>query len=794
MLVVTPAPYPTESLIGYAIRLAEANGYDSPGTVLCYAGYGSAHALGANCDLSLLANIVGQYAEDLAEIAYTDVRGEKTTAVSFRGHTISSWRVARVLSPKRTYVCPSCIGEYGYLDSFWDLTLATVCPKHGCRALSVCPGCKKNISWLRSGLLECRCGARLGECSPDIASNPELELLGLVQAKLEKRSLRNRRSRSGFPIAELNEMSFVQLVSVLFLLGQHLRRLSHKEALERPDLVVQAAANALSDWPQGFRKCLRELGKHEDGHRCPLGRLREQYGALYRSITGERSLASGATFLRDELDVFLEEEKSRAVLEAKRLRSDSNVRLRQSMTMDWICSQFGFSRKRLEGWCKAKRKDNAALSPTDLKRFVVEAEIVNHLKIAKTRRITERQAAAMAGIPVTVLRGLRQLGYAGPQSVENLRRGYRAGDIDNLMGKLRDVGKHVSGNSIQAKHHASLARLLETATFWSQLGKSEFLVDIIEGRIEPVGRTGESLQQLFFDRVTVDEYILDRKRAESKHAVTRTKAGRLLGCSSDCVNVLVDREMLATTSGPYYRNICRESVRKFGERYVALNDLTSRFETTVRALRRRAEEKGYKLLLINSRRGVVTPFIRRSQVERLQRFVEQWRSDAALRSAEWRDRVGSIDKLSQYLDSLRQSAKPLPRIGKRPNLREIAKASGICRNLFYKSEEARNLLATIEREDASRHQIDSRADLEILDSYLRKLRNSKAGIPIGRCGRPNKLEIARAAGLNRNIFYTSSDADNLIAQFQGGFSLPADGSCSKPLAEAVTRTGELNHD
>ena len=328
MLVVTPAPYSTESLIGYAIRLAEVNGYDSPGTILCYAGYGSAHSLGPNCDLSLLANVVGGNAEDFSHIAYSDVHGKKTGSVSFRGHEISSWRVARVLSAKRTSICPHCIAEQGYLDSFWDLTLATVCPKHGCRALRVCPSCKKDMSWLRAGLLECRCGAQLGDFSPERALTPEVGLLGLVQAKLKKRSLRNRRNPSRFPIAALDKMTFVQLASALFLLGQHLQRISHNKALERPDSVLRAAAKALSDWPQGFRRCLRDLGKYEEGNECPLSRLRDQYGPLYRSITGEKDLAPAVTFLRDEFEVFLEKEKSRAVLEARRLYPESKVQLR----------------------------------------------------------------------------------------------------------------------------------------------------------------------------------------------------------------------------------------------------------------------------------------------------------------------------------------------------------------------------------------------------------------------------------------------------------------------------------
>lgn len=587
----------------------------------------------------------------------------------------------------------------------------------------------------------------------------------MLKAKLEKRSLKDCQNVSRYPVRDLDRMSFVQLASVLFLLGQHLKRLSHSEALAQPDAVVLCAAQALSDWPKGFHGSLQGL----DGRRIEAGgqldHLRSQYGALYRAISGERGIASSAIFLRREFDTFLEHEKCHDVLKAKRLNPKLNCNLRKSMTTDWICSRYDFSRKRLEGWCKAKRKNNNSISPRDLHRFTVEAEITNHLKIAKISAITERQAAAMAAVPLSVLKGLRELGYLGTPDADGPRRGYRVGDIETLTEKLQEIGKRVSQNSIRAGRHVSLARLLETTTFWSRLGKSEFLVDVLQRRIESIGRTGDTLQQLYFDRAKVQEYIDERKRAESKHGVTRSEAGIMLGCSTYCVNELVTLGHLATTPGPYYRNISSESVRSFGALYVALNDLAKRTGSSSRALGRKATAHGLKLVLIKCRRGVTTPFICRSEVTLLQESVEQQQSSAAQRLKQRRNRISTSGKLSQYFDSMHQAGTPLPRSGRTLNLSTIAKAAGICRNLFYKNQEMREILVAAEREDARKHGVDSRPDLEVLKSYLDELQKSKELVPIGRKGQPNKLEVARAAGVDRNIFYQSEAANRLLSTY-----------------------------
>lgn len=114
---------------------------------------------------------------------------------------------------------------------------------------------------------------------------------------------------------------------------------------------------------------------------------------------------------------------------------------------------------------------------------------------------------------------------------------------------------------------------------------------------------------------------------------------------------------------------------------------------------------------------------------------------------------------------MRDAGRQLPRSGNKLNLRTIAEAAGVCRNLFYENQKTRELLAAAEREDARSHGLDSRPSLEVFESYLDELKQCKALIPVGRRGRPNKQGIAVAAGLDRNIFYQSGAANRLLLKY-----------------------------
>lgn len=66
-----PAPNPTESLLGYVLRVSEGNGYSSPWSIYCLAGMKSNERRASRVELEKLAKITNWPQEWLDAIAYS---------------------------------------------------------------------------------------------------------------------------------------------------------------------------------------------------------------------------------------------------------------------------------------------------------------------------------------------------------------------------------------------------------------------------------------------------------------------------------------------------------------------------------------------------------------------------------------------------------------------------------------------------------------------------------------------------------------------------------------------------
>lgn len=135
VLVRHPAPYPTESFVGYMLRLSEANGYP---TVQYMFGDSGGLRVGNRSDLALVARITHQKITDLKRIAYHS-SSRKTHMLL--GHPVSMSEV----TTRRAPVCPRCVHEEGFLSAHFSLRLMTICPKHK-MLIKVCPGCTKAMT------------------------------------------------------------------------------------------------------------------------------------------------------------------------------------------------------------------------------------------------------------------------------------------------------------------------------------------------------------------------------------------------------------------------------------------------------------------------------------------------------------------------------------------------------------------------------------------------------------------------------------------------------------------------
>lgn len=138
LLVRTPKPYPTESLLGFVLRVTEANGYESPRYIWDLACVPRGAEMAPRLPVDGLAQILGQVPQDLYSIAYrTTLEGrgaykllEQPLGNDLRGNPL------RLRTPA---LCPPCVAEQKHIDAFWDLGVAVACPIHRSAALRACP-------------------------------------------------------------------------------------------------------------------------------------------------------------------------------------------------------------------------------------------------------------------------------------------------------------------------------------------------------------------------------------------------------------------------------------------------------------------------------------------------------------------------------------------------------------------------------------------------------------------------------------------------------------------------------
>lgn len=150
--------YPDESGLGFLLRVAEANGYENHSWIIETAGIGSRPPADRSIAIERLAGLLEMPVQGLVGTLYFTT--STTLGPGYRdffGHRIGRPFVNRA----KPRVCPHCLEERGYLSAMWDLAPVAICLRHGCWLIDTCRRCRRRLSWSRSSVGKCRCGARL---------------------------------------------------------------------------------------------------------------------------------------------------------------------------------------------------------------------------------------------------------------------------------------------------------------------------------------------------------------------------------------------------------------------------------------------------------------------------------------------------------------------------------------------------------------------------------------------------------------------------------------------------------
>lgn len=249
-LAVRFAPEAGESLRGYLLRLAEANGY--PGlSWLAQKVWRSQHvgSLGPQ-EAAALGALV-----DLGP-GIADTLGPAATKGGWVGSDANQKAPRNLVNRTQPKVCPACLAERKVLRAVWEIRFWLVCPTHGCGMLDACPRCRRPLGWDRSRVDRCCEAAPLAEHRAPPAPAAAIDL-----ARLFARAVGLPAPAPSVPLRELaGHLDF----EALSRLAAHLGTLgagkgtggSASCAAVHASSPFHRTSEMLSGWPHGLHKAI----------------------------------------------------------------------------------------------------------------------------------------------------------------------------------------------------------------------------------------------------------------------------------------------------------------------------------------------------------------------------------------------------------------------------------------------------------------------------------------------------------------------------------------------------------
>jgi hypothetical protein len=282
--VARGTPRTGESLRGFVLRIAEANGYRGIASLLELARLPPTFA-SRPCAMQNLSELF----DGLVDVDDLHTKSHWPTIERgvLQNATISPVDL-NLAYPK---VCPICMKESGFARLVWDLRVVITCWRHGCYLLDHCSVCQRRLTWGRKTLAACTCGADLTIQRTNDAPFSFLEFSRRLETMLESGSV----GLDPFPtpIRTLNA-----LCRVVWLFGVHSSETSrgHAWAISKPTLVqaadiVERGIAVLMGWRGSIEQPINGISEAgSDQHQAQLkvhhtlSKVRNAFGEPFQSI------------------------------------------------------------------------------------------------------------------------------------------------------------------------------------------------------------------------------------------------------------------------------------------------------------------------------------------------------------------------------------------------------------------------------------------------------------------------------------------------------------------------------
>lgn len=333
VLLVRPKAIQNESATGYLLRIAEANGFTSIN------------------DLNLLAqgaagtDGLARVSTMLGGMSINGLRGAITRFPHLKAEDNGGWE-QQFWNGRRPRYCAACLGSNPHWRASWDIALVTACPIHRAELLDSCSNCHQPLSWKRSHISTCNCGASLTGVPIVPASRGRVVISSYISSMLEAAPPAGHLSTVS-PL--LDHLSAQDLLALCVFLGGYARNATRKPTkiadlheITVASAISQAAGDALIDWPTGYHDLLDGLVSKACSE-AYLARLTKRFGYFYTALY-KRFGQKQFEFLRSEFESYIRKKWPGQLAERNRRLSKSTRMEHQWVPLTTAAKKLGVKR------------------------------------------------------------------------------------------------------------------------------------------------------------------------------------------------------------------------------------------------------------------------------------------------------------------------------------------------------------------------------------------------------------------------------------------------------------------
>ena len=603
LLVRHPAPNPTESLVGYVLRLAEENGYTSPWSVYSLADLKQNEIRTSGFKLEKLAAIINRPASELESIGFSAVLNQPRWARLLR-HSL----VPTDLNIVNPGLCPRCVADKGFIEAHWHLALMVGCPVHECMPALFCPRCGKRLSLFRPGLLECSCGGNLLECKLTSLPKPDAALLDILRRKVLgiPADVENPLS---FPRDQLMAMNLRSMLLVVRTLGRHRLIADGSTSLEDERQLLSASARVLVDWPKNFIALLLDIGKKLQP--SVNGGVRKQFEAIYRTLFKNRAIipSEQTDFLRVAFLEFAENYWDRGYVDPKLLKQSRGKVRSRFITQSKFAAQVGIHNLTASRLLKDQKIPSKRVQCGRSERILVDFSCNTIPRTCPGKIYRERDAAKLIGISVGVLRALKESGIFEFNHLLPTKGGYHELDIDAFTKTLLALAppegpdrgnesEYITVKTVMSGHHDSPETKVDVARA------------LLAGSLAIVGNTDGTIAGFLMDRAEYRRFAMAARSRAAGDTMPSYIVEKHLLCDASIVPGMLQMDLLGGRRALTGLKITNGSVEAFKAKYVFLVSIANSVGSSSSCLMRLCARSGIKLLLVpRTGRGGQQPFI-----------------------------------------------------------------------------------------------------------------------------------------------------------------------------------------